>query len=91
MTEIVRLEWRDGKLIFLSAEDPTWRPELQPADDPDTFTVGPGFRQSGEPVRFRRLPDGRVTWFVAGGGTMLRLDLVAADETDSAASDGTGD
>ncbi len=91
MTEIVRLEWRDGKLIFLSAEDLTWRPELEATDSPDTFMVGPGFRQSGERVQFRRLPDGRVTSFVAGGGTMLRLDLVAADETDSAASDGTGE
>jgi D-alanyl-D-alanine carboxypeptidase len=90
MTEVVRLEWRDGKLMFVGADDPAWRPELEPADDPDTFIVAPGFRQSGEPVRFCRLPGGQVSSLVLGGGTLLRLD-VAAGPDGAATEDGAGE
>ena len=88
MSEIVRLEWRDGKLILVSTEDATWRPELEPADGPDTFMVGPGFRQSGERVQFRRLPGGQVASAVMESGTLLRLDLVGAGELAGAAASG---
>jgi CubicO group peptidase (beta-lactamase class C family) len=88
MSEIVRLEWRDGKLVFVSMQDPAWQPELEPADDPDTFMVAPGLRQSGERVQFRRLPDGQVASAVMGSGTLLRLDLVAANDLARAAASG---
>ena len=42
-----------------------------------TFVVAPGFRASGEPVVFRRLPDGRVVGLLFGGGSFVRLDPVA--------------
>jgi D-alanyl-D-alanine carboxypeptidase len=80
MSEILRLEWRDGKLIFVSTEDPTWQPELELADGPDTFMVAPGYRQSGERVQFRRLKGGQVAAAVMESGTLLRLDPVAAAE-----------
>ena len=57
---VVRLEWRDGKLTFVDATDPTWMPTLRPTDDPDVFVVEPGFRESGELVRFTRDEKGRV-------------------------------
>jgi D-alanyl-D-alanine carboxypeptidase len=76
MGDPVRVEWRDGKLIFVDAVVPDWQVELKPGDDADTFTVGRGFRPSGEPVRFGRLPDGRVASMSMAGGTLHRLDPV---------------
>jgi CubicO group peptidase (beta-lactamase class C family) len=76
MTDFVRVEWRDNKLVLLDQDFPAWKIELEPGADADTFTAGPGFRQSGEPVRFSRLPDGRVASLTMGGGTLLRLDPV---------------
>jgi CubicO group peptidase (beta-lactamase class C family) len=76
MTDFVRVEWRDNKLVLLDAALPAWNIELEPGTDADTFTAGPGFRPSGEPVRFTRLPDGRVASLTMGGGTLMRLDPV---------------
>jgi CubicO group peptidase (beta-lactamase class C family) len=73
----IRLEWRDGKLTFIDPGQAWWQPALTPTGDPDTFTVEPGFRQSGEQVSFRRLADGRVASVMLGGATLLRLDPVA--------------
>jgi CubicO group peptidase (beta-lactamase class C family) len=78
MTELIRLEWRDGKLMFLDPAEPSWRLELEPGGDADTFVAGPGFRQSGEPVRFSRRPDGKVASVALGGGTLLKLELSAS-------------
>lgn len=78
MTDFVRVEWRDGKLVMLDAAYPAWQVELEPGADADTFTAAPGFRQSGEPVRFGRLPGGRVASLTMGGGTLVRLDPVSA-------------
>jgi D-alanyl-D-alanine carboxypeptidase len=74
--ELIRLEWRDGKLIFLSADDPVWRPTLTATHDPDVFSVDPGFRPSGEPATFARTAGGRVRSVFLGGETWSRLDPV---------------
>jgi CubicO group peptidase (beta-lactamase class C family) len=73
---LVRLEWRDGKLTFIDTTDPAWTPTLAPTDDPDVFTIEPGFRESGELVRFNRDGDGRVVSVVAAVATMERLEPV---------------
>ncbi len=72
------LEWRDGKLTFVSPEDPTWRPTLVATDDDDVFLVEPGVRESGEPATFDRLPDGRVVSVHLSAYTLRRQDDVAA-------------
>lgn len=74
--ELIRLEWRDGKLIFIMPDDPVWRPTLSATHDPDVFTVDPGFRPSGEPARFTRTADRRVRALFLGGETWSRLDPV---------------
>lgn len=75
----VRLEWRDGKLTFVDADNADWRPVLAPTDDPDTFIVEPGCRQSGEPVVFRRLADDRVNSVFLAAATLSRLDRLTPD------------
>src|SRR5215469_15101919 len=79
MDEIYRVEWRDGKLVVIEAGDPPQAMPLLPAEDPDTFVAGPGFRPSGEAVRFSRLPSGQVASVWVGGGTMRRLDPVSLE------------
>jgi CubicO group peptidase (beta-lactamase class C family) len=74
--ELIRLEWRDGGLIFVRPDDPVWRPTLSPTDDPNVFTVDPGFRPSGESATFTRTEDGRVRTLFLGGETWSRLDPV---------------
>ena len=72
------LEWRDGKLTFLDAENPTWKPTLAATDNEDTFVVEPGFRESGEPATFERLPDGRVASVHLAAFSLRRQDDVRA-------------
>jgi CubicO group peptidase (beta-lactamase class C family) len=74
-----RFEWRDGQLAFLTPNLPGQAVPLRPTGEPDTFVVGPGFRDSGETVRFRRLPDGRVASARFASATLLRLDPVDPD------------
>jgi CubicO group peptidase (beta-lactamase class C family) len=74
MSELLRLEWRDSKLQFVDPNDPIWRPELEPTDNPDQFKVGPGYRPSGEVARFRRLASGVVESVFVGGGTFVKLN-----------------
>jgi CubicO group peptidase (beta-lactamase class C family) len=73
------LEWRDGKLTFVSPGDPTWRPTLVATEDDDTFVVELGYRQSGETVTFERLPDGRVASVYLTAFTLRRQDDVTAE------------
>jgi CubicO group peptidase (beta-lactamase class C family) len=73
---VFRLEWRDGKLTFLDADAPTWRPTLEPTADADTFIVAPGVRESGEPCTFGRRDDGRVRSVTIGSALMRRLGPV---------------
>jgi CubicO group peptidase (beta-lactamase class C family) len=74
--DIIRLEWRDGKLTFVMPDDRAWRPTLTATDDPDVFTVGTGYRESGELATFTRTADGRVRTLFLGGETWSRLDPV---------------
>jgi CubicO group peptidase (beta-lactamase class C family) len=71
---VVRLEWRDGKLTFLDPGDPTWKPTLAPTDEADVFTVEPGARESGELVRFSRGKKGRVVRVNVAVATLERLE-----------------
>lgn len=73
---IVRVEWRDGKLTMLITTDPAWTPTLAPTEEADAFVVEPGFRESGETVRFNRNADGRVVSVFTGDETVLRLEPV---------------
>jgi CubicO group peptidase (beta-lactamase class C family) len=79
-SQVVRLEWRDGKLTFIDPQLPAWRPTLAPTDDPRVFIVEPGYRQSGEPVTFHELPDGRVRSVFLADGTFYRLEHVAPSD-----------
>jgi len=79
MDDIWRVEWRDGKLVTFVCGDLGEKLTLMPAADPDTFVVGPGFRESGERVRFRRLPGGQVASMFIGSATLMRLDLVDSE------------
>ena len=74
--EIIRVEWREGKLTMLSNKDADWLPTLVPSDDTGAFVIGPGFRESGEIVRFRRNAAGRVVALFTGAETVLRLEPV---------------
>jgi hypothetical protein len=76
MSALIRLEWRDGKLALLDVSEPGQPVTLERAGEPGSFVVAPGFRESGEPVEFRRLPDGRVVGLLFGGGSFVRLDPV---------------
>jgi len=73
---VVSVEWRDGKLTMLSNRDDDWAPTLVPSDEADAFVVEPGFRESGEIVRFRRNAAGRVVSLFTGDETVLRLEPV---------------
>jgi CubicO group peptidase (beta-lactamase class C family) len=76
---VLRLEWRDGRLAFVSPEAPGWGIALQPTSDPDVFTAGPGSDWAGEAVTFRRRGDGRVLTVLLMNWTMVRLDHVPPD------------
>ena len=73
---VVRLEWRDGKLVFVIPGDPPVSAVFTATGDPDTFAIEPGVRQSGERAVFRRLSDGRVASVFFAAGTYRRLDPV---------------
>ncbi len=73
---VVRLEWRDAKLMFIDPDDTAWRPTLARTDDPDVFLIEPGQRESGELAVFRRLADGRVASILLAASTLVRLDRV---------------
>jgi len=74
---VLRLEWRDGKLAFVSTEMPGWSLALEPTSNPDIFTAQPGSNFSGEEVIFRRRADGRVTSVLLVESTFVRLDQPA--------------
>jgi len=78
MSLLLRLEWRDGKLAALMAGTDEPMP-VERGSEPDSFVVAPGYRQSGEPVQFARRADGAVVSVRVGGGSLVRLDPVAAD------------
>lgn len=71
------LEWRDGKLTFVSPD--LGQLTLLATGDEDSFVVGPGYRQSGETATFERLPDGRVASVYLTAFTLRRQDDVSAE------------
>lgn len=75
---VLRLEWRDGALVFIDPSDETWRPTLTPTPDPHTFTVAPGVRESGEDVVFTRNAGGRVSSVFLASGTLVRFGPVGS-------------
>jgi CubicO group peptidase (beta-lactamase class C family) len=77
---VLRLEWRDGKLAFVSPDVAAWRLALEPTSDPDIFIAEPGSNFSGENVTFQRRADGRVTSVLLVESTYLRLDQVPGSE-----------
>jgi CubicO group peptidase (beta-lactamase class C family) len=86
-SQLRRVEWRDGKLAMISPNYAEPMP-LTPAGEPDTFVVGPGFRDSGEIARFRRTPGGRVSSLYFGSATLLRLAPVGGAPAGGAPVDG---
>lgn len=75
---VLRLEWRDGKLAFVSQEPAPFRLTLEPTSDPDTFIAEQDFYFAGENVTFHRRADGRVTSVFLVASTFVRLDQVPA-------------
>ncbi|HET7172335.1 MAG TPA: serine hydrolase domain-containing protein [Gaiellales bacterium] len=73
---LLRLEWRDGKLTFVDADSPSWRPTLAPGASPDAFVVEPGVREAGEPCTFERTAGGGVRAVVVGSTRLRRLEPV---------------
>jgi D-alanyl-D-alanine carboxypeptidase len=76
MSYLVRAEWRDGKLTLIDTSEPDEKLPLDRGAEPGTFVAAPGYRSSGEPVKFGRRPDGTVESLFYGGGLLLRLDPV---------------
>jgi hypothetical protein len=70
---VLRIEWRDGKLMIVDTTDPITIELIRSAGG-DEFVVAPGFRQSGEQVSFRRLSDGRVSSMIMKDGSWVRLE-----------------
>jgi CubicO group peptidase (beta-lactamase class C family) len=75
---VLRLEWRDGNLVFTSPEAAAWSLKLTSTTDPDVFLAGPESDFSGENVSFRRLADGRVASVLVMDSTFVRLERAAA-------------
>jgi CubicO group peptidase (beta-lactamase class C family) len=75
---LLRLEWRDGKLTFTTAEAPGWQLVLGPTADPDRFTAAGGGDMLGGGATFRRSAGGRVISAFFMDCTWVRLDRVTA-------------
>jgi CubicO group peptidase (beta-lactamase class C family) len=75
---LLRLEWRDGRLTFTTAEAPGWQVVLSPTADPDRFTSADGGGGPAGDVTFRRSPGGRVASVFFLDCTWVRLDRVTA-------------
>ncbi|HET6849067.1 MAG TPA: serine hydrolase domain-containing protein [Gaiellales bacterium] len=70
---VFRLEWRDGGLVWVDPDEPSWRPRLRPVGEQDAFLIEPGVRESGEPCVFHRRGDGTVTGARLGPVELQRL------------------
>jgi CubicO group peptidase (beta-lactamase class C family) len=75
---LFRCEWRDGKLALIDPDTPEWLPVLEPTEIPDRFVVSAGWRESGEPVIFRRASGGEVTGVTIGPFSLVRYGPVIA-------------
>jgi CubicO group peptidase (beta-lactamase class C family) len=74
---ILRLEWRDGNLVFTTPDTSAWSVTLTPTSDPDMFTCAPDSEFAGDNVIFKRLPDGRVASVLLMDSTFVRLNSAA--------------
>jgi CubicO group peptidase (beta-lactamase class C family) len=74
--QLVRLEWRDGRLTFVDPTMASWRPTLTATEQPDAFVVDPYVREAGEPCVFHRRADGRVDSVALGPTVFRRFDAV---------------
>jgi CubicO group peptidase (beta-lactamase class C family) len=75
-SQLVRLEWRDGRLTFVDPTTASWRPTLTATEQPDAFVVDPYVREAGEPCVFHRRGDGRVDSVALGPTVFRRFDAV---------------
>ena len=73
---LMRLEWRDGKLMLRDPDEPDETLTLLPTEDPMRFTVDWFARESGEPVEFHTGADGRVTGVTIGPYTLQRFEPI---------------
>jgi CubicO group peptidase (beta-lactamase class C family) len=73
---LLRVEWRDARLMALGVVDDWRRWTFSPTVVPDAFIVDPGVRESGEDALFLRRGDGRVSGLKLGPVTLSRLDPV---------------
>jgi hypothetical protein len=80
------MDMGDAGRLRAAASERTWsgsctraRTTLAPTDEPDVFTVDPGYRQSGELVRFERAADGRVVLVFLAVASMQRLEPVPGE------------
>lgn len=76
---VLRLEWRDGALVWLDPDDPSWAAKLRAGSEPDAFVFEPGVRESGESCVFHRRGDGTVTGVRFGPQELRRLAPVETD------------
>lgn len=75
---LLRLEWRDGKLMVTTGESAAWQLVLAPTSDPDTFTIESGPGLTGERARFQRRPGGQVRSVFLMETTWERLEPAGA-------------
>lgn len=75
-SQLVRLEWRDGRLTFVDPTMASWRPTLTATERPDAFVIDPYVREAGEPCVFHRRADGRVDSVALGPTVFRRFDPV---------------
>ena len=61
-------------MTLVDTSEPDEKIPLDRAAEPGTFVAAPGYRASGEPVKFGRRPDGTVESLFFGGGLLVRLD-----------------
>ena len=73
---LMRLEWRDGKLMLRDPDELDETLTLLPTEDPMRFTVDWFARESGEPVEFHVGADGRVTGVTIGPYTLQRFEPI---------------
>jgi CubicO group peptidase (beta-lactamase class C family) len=74
--QLLRLEWRDGRLTFVDPTRADWRPTLTATGQPDAFVVDPHVREAGEPCVFHRRADGRVDSAALGPTVLRRFEPV---------------
>ena len=73
---LMRVEWRDGKLVLLDPDEKDFKLVFLTTENPMRFTVDWYQRESGEPVEFHRDADGRVTGVTIGPYSLQRFEPI---------------